>query len=386
MKKILMIITGSVSAFKSLELIRMLKKEGYQINVILSQGGENFVTPLSVSALSENEVFTQDTYKMEHISLSRSCDLIVICPASASFINKLANGIGGDLALDLMLAKKMETSVIICPAMNVEMWNNKTVKQSIENLKKQGFKIVDPQKGELLCKEQGEGKLAPLEEIKTKINNFFAYQNTLKGLKFVITSGGTVEKIDDVRFISNFSSGLQGALIAEEILARGGEVFLIEASASHNLILCQKNLHYIKVESADDMFLEVQKVVKQNEVEVFFSVAAVADFKVKNKVQGKLKKNTLPTIELEKNPDILEYVGNLTTSKPKKVFGFAVEEKENLIKNGKQKLINKKCDFIFANNMQFKTSNTKGYLISNKENIEFEGSKQELAKLLVDKI
>lgn len=387
MKEILLIITGSVSAFKSLELTRMLKKEGYRIKIILSKGGEEFITPLSAASLSEEEVFTKDTYKMEHISLSRSCNLILICPASASFINKIANGIGGELALDLMLAKKSETPVIICPAMNTEMWKNETVQKNIQKLQSKNCKIINPENGILLCKEEGEGKLAKVETITQEIKHFFAYQSSLKGLKFVITNGGTIEKIDDVRFISNFSSGLQGFYITQEILARGGEVFLIEANANYNLTLHNKNLHFIKVESAIEMFEEVKNIIKKHKIEAFFGVAAVADFKVKNQVNGKLKKDIMPKIELEKNPDILSYIGNLNNNRPNKVFGFAVEEKTNLKLNGLKKLQSKNCDFIFVNNMYFMSSNTQGYLINKaSQEILFEGSKKELANILVNKI
>lgn len=385
MKEILIIITGSVSAFKSLELIRMLKKEGHNINVILSKGGEDFVTPLSASALSGNDVLIEDSYNMEHISLSRKCDLILICPASASFINKLAYGFGGELALDLMLAKKQETQAMICPAMNVEMWNNEVLQNNLTELEKQDFTIINPQKGRLLCEEEGEGKLASLDFIFGEVKDFFSYQNSLKGLKFVITSGGTVEKIDNARFISNFSSGLQGALIAKELANRGAEVFVIEAKASHDIRLVNKNIKLIKVLSAKEMLDEVKQVLLNNKIEGFFAVAAVADFAVKNYFNGKIKKDKMPTLELEYNPDILSYVGNLKENRPNKVIGFAAEE-ENLIENGLGKLNKKNCDFIFANHMCFESLNTTGYLISSSKQESFKGSKKELASFLLEKV
>ena len=384
MKEVLLIITGSVAAFKSLELIRLLKKDGYNVKVILTKGGGSFVTPLSASSLSKNEVFMEDSYKMEHISLSRTCDLIVVCPASASFINKLSAGIGGELALDVMLAKKQETQVLLCPAMNCEMWKNETVQKSIKCLEERNFIVINPQSGMLLCEEEGEGKLAPIEQIKQEIDDFFAYQNSFKGLKFLITNGGTIERIDDVRFISNFSSGLQGALITKEILKRGGEVFLVEARVNHNITLTSKNLHLIKVESAKEMLKEVQNIIQNHTLDGFFAVAAVSDFCVKKKTAGKIKKDTIPTLELEYNPDILEFVGNLTQNRPKKIIGFAVEEEENLITNGTKKLIKKNCDVIFANKMCFENSKTNGYILTKDSPMAFEGSKQELAKLLIN--
>ena len=383
MKEVLLIITGSISAFKALELTRMLKKEGINVRIVLSNGGEMFVTPLSASALSGNEVIAKDTYKMEHISLSRNADLIVICPASASFINKLSYGIGGELALDIMLAKRSSTPVLICPAMNVAMWQNEAVQESLSKLKERDFMIMEPSSGVLLCEEEGVGKLAPIEEIRDEILGFFAIQNSLCGLKFLITNGGTVERIDDVRYISNFSSGLQGALIAREILKRGGEVFLVEAKTSYNLNLQGARLNIIKVQSALEMLEATLSVLEANKIEGFFAVAAVADFSVKNRVKGKLKKDKTPKIELEKNPDILETVGNLKKMRPKKVIGFAAEEEENLIQNGKKKLEKKNCDFVFANTMCFEIANTKGVLIGKKEQIPFFGSKKELARKLV---
>jgi phosphopantothenoylcysteine decarboxylase/phosphopantothenate--cysteine ligase len=383
MKEVLLIITGSISAFKALELTRMLKKEGVNVNIVLSSGGEMFVTPLSASALSGNEVITKDTYKMEHISLSRSADLIVICPASASFINKIACGIGGELTLDILLAKRSATPVLLCPAMNVAMWQNEVVKESLEKLKRRDFMLMEPASGVLLCEEEGVGKLASVEDIKQEIMNFFSYQNSLSGLKFLITNGGTIERIDDVRYISNFSSGLQGALITKEILKRGGEVFLIEAKTSYALNLQGKNLHIIKVQSALEMLEATLSVLEANKIEGFFAVAAVADFAVKNRVKGKIKKDKTPKIELEKNPDILETVGKLKKLRPKKVIGFAAEEDENLIENGRKKLEKKNCDLVFANAMCFEMENTKGVLISKTAQTAFFGSKKELARKLV---
>jgi phosphopantothenoylcysteine decarboxylase/phosphopantothenate--cysteine ligase len=199
----------------------------------------------------------------------------------------------------------------------------------------------------------------------------------------LITNGGTIERIDDVRYISNFSSGLQGALIAKEILKRGGEVFLVEAKTSYALNLQGKNLHIIKVQSALEMLEATLSVLEANKIEGFFAVAAVADFAVKNRVKGKIKKDKTPKIELEKNPDILETVSKLKKLRPKKVIGFAAEEDENLIENGRKKLEKKNCDLIFANAMCFDMENTKGVLISKTAQTAFFGSKKELARKLV---
>jgi phosphopantothenoylcysteine decarboxylase/phosphopantothenate--cysteine ligase len=383
MKEILLIITGSVSAFKSLEIIRNFIKMGVKVKTVLSQGGELFLTPLSVSALSGQEVLTEDTYKMEHISLSRNVDLILICPASASFINKFASGIGGELGLDILLAKLPETPVIIAPAMNVEMWNNVNTAKNIQKLEEEEVFVINPVKGKLLCEEEGTGKLADVEFIGKEVEKFFKFRNNLKGKKFLITNGATIEKIDDVRFISNFSSGLQGALIAKEILLQGGEVFLVQGKVANNIILPKKNLHLISVQSAKEMLESVINCLKNNVIDAFFAVAAVSDFAVKNQVSGKIKKDKTPILEFEKNPDILEIVGNLVENRPLKIIGFAAEEEKNLVKNGKEKLQKKNCDVIFANALCFENQETRGFIITGKDEEKFEGSKKNLAILLL---
>jgi phosphopantothenoylcysteine decarboxylase/phosphopantothenate--cysteine ligase len=386
MKDVLLIITGSVSAFKSLELTRLLMKSGMNIKIVLSDGGEMFVTPLSASALSGNEVITKDTYKMEHIFLSRNADLILVCPASASFINKIACGIGGELALDIMLAKRSSTPVLICPAMNVAMWQNEAVVESIAKLKSRGFEFLEPTSGKLLCAEEGFGKLPSVQEIAEKVFGFFAHKKSLEGLKFVITNGGTIEKIDDVRYISNFSSGLQGALITKEILERGGEVLLIEGKTSYPFKLQYEKLSIVKVNSAIEMLEATLSAFENKKIDGFFAVAAVADFRVKNAVKGKIKKDTTPVLELEKNPDILEKIGNLRKNRPRKVIGFAAEEEQNLIKNGTLKLKKKNCDFIVANSLCFEMEETRGFIIEKEKTLPFSCKKSDLAKMLINEI
>lgn len=386
MKDILIIITGSVAAFKTLELIRLFVKNGDKVKVVLSGGAENFITPLSVSALSGSEVITKDTYKMEHISLSRKADLIIVCPASASFINKLALGIGGEISLDIFLAKKKETKVLIAPAMNVQMWENEVVKSNIVRLSEMGYKILSPIAGELLCKEEGVGKLANIEDIFNESYKIILKNNSLAGKKFLITNGGTVEKIDDVRFISNFSSGLQGALIAQELLERGGEVYMVEGSVSYNITLPGVNLFKFKILSALDMHKQVFDLIKNHKFEAFFAVAAVCDFRVKNRVIGKVSKENMFDIELIKNPDILYDVANLQINKPLKIVGFAAEEAINIEVNGEKKFKNKSCDVLFANEMCFEMKETKGIIFTSSNKETFYGSKQLFACKLVDLI
>lgn len=386
MKEILIVITGSVAAFKSLELIRLFIKNGNTVRVVLSRGGEEFVTPLSVSALSENEVITEDTYKMEHITLSRSADLIIVCPASASFINKLASGIGGEVALDLFLAKKQETKVIIAPAMNVEMWNNPIVKNNISILEDVGYKILTPVKGELLCKEEGQGKLESITEIYNESIKIIEQGTKLKGKKFLITNGATIENIDDARFISNFSSGLQGALIAKELLELGGEVCMVEGSTSYDIYLPKTNLFYHKVCSAIDMHKKVIELTLEHKFDGFFAVAAVCDFRVKNRTIGKFPKDKITHLELEKNPDILFEVSHLKQNRPLKVIGFAAEEVTNIEVNGEKKFKNKSCDVLFANEMCFRANETKGVIFTKEFKKQFAGLKKDLAKKLISLI
>lgn len=385
MKTILIIITGSVAAFKSLELIRLLRKSGFRIISALSKGGEAFVTPLSVSSLSGEETFTSDTYKMEHIHLSRKADLIIVCPASANFLNKCASGHGGELALDILLAAPKNVPVIFAPAMNTEMWTQSTTQSSIVKLQVDGGFIVMPSSGTLLCNENGEGKLACVKDIHAYALKLLETQIKLKGKKALITNGATIEKIDDARFISNFSSGLQGAFIAKELQKCGAEIFLVEGNTSHNVVLSKKLFHRFKVLSAHEMHQKVIKILESHQVDYFFSVAAVSDYRIRNFRKGKFPKEDLTSIELELNPDILKAVGFLKSFRPGKVIGFAAEEEENLKANGSKKLRNKNCDIVFANSMCFNEVFTKGIILTKEGEIEaFEGSKEKLAQKLID--
>lgn len=389
MKQILLVITGSIAAFKALELARILIRAGFRVKAVLSRGGQEFLTPISVSALTEQQVLLEDSHKMEHITASRNADLIILCPASASFLNKLASGIGGELALDVFLAKKVEVPVLIAPAMNVEMWKNKHTQNAVKNLSSLGYNFISPQNGELLCKEEGAGKLADIHEIFNEALQMIEFSSRLKGKKFLITNGATVEKIDEVRFISNFSSGLQGAVIAKQLLQMGATVFLVEGRVSYDVTLPSLNLHKTSVLSAKEMLASVMKIVEGNKIEGFFAVAAVSDFYVENAVKGKVKKDKMFELKLAKNPDILATIGALGKTRPKKVIGFAAEEAKNLLKNGEAKLKAKNCDAIFANNLCFESTMTEGYILLSKapkKPTAFKGGKQELAKKLIELI
>lgn len=387
MKSVLLIITGSVAAFKAYELIRMFVKSGIKVIPVLSRGGEAFLTPLSVSALAGEEVLMEDSYKMEHITSSRKCDAIIVYPASASFLNKLSYGAGGELALDIILAKLPETPLIIAPAMNVQMWKSEITTLSVSKLQRMGAYIINPESGMLLCEEKGEGRLVDTSIIYNEITEILKTRNKLNGKIAIITNGGTIEKIDDVRFISNFSSGLQGAEIAKEMLNMGATVFLVEANSHYDIVLPSQNLHKIKVESAVEMQKAVFDILEKHTIDYFFSTAAVADFRVKNRVSGKIKKDEMFEIVLEKNPDILKEVCNSKGKRPKIIVGFAVEEKANLVINGRKKIIQKGCDILFVNEMCFGSKNTQGTIIANdgKETL-FAGTKAKLAKTLISSL
>lgn len=381
MKSILVIITGSVAAFKALELIRMFTNVGFNVKCVLSRGGEEFVTPLSVSALSGNEVITHDTYKMEHITLSRNVDAIIVCPASANFINKLSNGTGGEIALDIMLAKKPQTPVILCPAMNVEMWYNLKTQSSITSLLNQNYYIIDPKSGNLLCGEEGSGKLEDIDIIFEKTTSYLYNFSRLRGKKALVTLGGTIERIDDVRYISNFSSGMQGLLLVNQLAIMGAEVFAVIANVKNNNLRLPEYVKVIRVESGREMHRNVINIIENQEIDYFFSTAAVSDFYVKNKISGKIKKDKGLNLKFDLNPDILKDV-TCHKKRPKFVCGFAVEEKENLLKNGKKKFKEKGVDLLFVNGFNFGDVETEGFVISKNKSQSFAGSKDALARLL----
>lgn len=386
-KKILLIITGSVACYKSLELIRLLRKNNYEVNCVLSKGAKEFITPLLVSALSGTKTYddlfdNEDEVQMGHINLSRANDLIVIAPASADFIAKIANGYADDLASASVLASNK--NIILAPAMNEKMWNNLATQENIAKIEKIGYEIIEPQKDILACGEEGVGKMVDIEKIFENIAQYFQNKDEFVGKNILITLGGTIEMIDPVRFIGNKSSGKQGIAIAKYFQQRQANVKIIAGNISQKINFpCQSIIH---VNTAEQMFVEVKKNLK--EVDIFISCSAVSDYKVKNFSEHKMKKsqNSDPVLYLEKNPDILQFVGNCD-QRPKIVVGFCAES-ENLLENAKQKLINKNCDIVVANHIDngkiFGSDFTSGYIIDSTKNIEeFQNiSKNKLVELL----
>jgi phosphopantothenoylcysteine decarboxylase/phosphopantothenate--cysteine ligase len=346
-KKILLIICGGIAAYKSLEIIRLLKKNGSNVKTILTNNAKNFVTPLSVASLSQEKVYTDlfnsdDESEMDHISLSRWSDLILIAPATANTISKISFGLSDDLASTVVFAS--DKKIFIAPAMNVRMWEHQS---NIENLKKIvdfGHEIIGPEKGEMACGEYGMGKMSEPVTIINHINNYFKKLKNSKKFKALVTAGPTHEYIDPVRFITNKSSGKQGYEIARSLNENGFDTTLISGPTNLNTI---KGVNLIKVQSADEM-LEATLNNLPTDVAVFS--AAVADFKVKNKEEEKIKKNKFSELSLEKNTDILSHISNHNSLRPKLVVGFAAET-NSLKNNSLKKLSEKNCDWIISNDV-----------------------------------
>ena len=350
-KKILLIICGGISAYKSLELIRLLKKQGAQIKTILTKSAKEFVTPLSIASLSQEKVYddlfkAENESEMDHISLSRWADLIVVAPTTANTISKLSSGSSDDLASTVILASNKD--IFLTPAMNVRMWEHPSTKENLKKLKSYGYKIIGPEIGDMACGEFGEGKMTQPQEILKEIQNYFNQLNKYKKFKALVTAGPTYEYIDPVRFITNKSSGKQGFALAKSLAKKGFETTLI--SGPTNLKI-DKNINLIEVETADEMFKATQNNLP-TDVAIFS--AAVADFKVKEQKNEKIKKQEYMNLNLEKNVDILNYISNHNSLRPKLVIGFAAET-NNIQENAKKKLIEKNCDWVIANDVSNKS-------------------------------
>ena len=346
-KKILLIICGGIAAYKSLEIIRLLKKSGSKVKTILTNNSKNFITPLSVTSLSQEKVYTDlfnsdNESEMDHISLSRWADLILIAPATANTISKISYGLSDDLASTVIFAS--DKKIFIAPAMNVRMWENQSNKDNLKKLIDFGHEIIGPEIGEMACGEYGKGKMSEPEVIINHINNYFKNIENNKRFKALVTAGPTHEYIDPVRFISNKSSGKQGYEIARSLNDNGFDTTLISGPTNLNPI---KGVNLIKIKSANEM-LEATLNSLPTDVAIFSS--AVADFKIKNKEKEKIKKDNISTLYLEKNTDILKHISNHNSLRPKLVVGFAAET--NSIKNNSlKKLSEKNCDWIIANDV-----------------------------------
>ena len=353
-KKILIVIGGGISAYKALDLIRLLKKNNVDIKTILTKSGKEFVTPLSITTLANNKTF-EDIFDpnneatIDHIALSRWADLIIVLPTTANFMTKLSVGKAEDLATTVLLAS--DKDILLVPAMNVRMWLHKATQKNLKILQDYGYNFIGPEKGEMACGEFGEGKMSSPRQIHSYLKNYFKEKNLVKNknLSALVTTGPTREYLDPVRYISNESSGKQGYEVALALQKLGIKTKLIAGPSN---LFSSKNLKIKNITSAKEMMEEVKKSLP---VDIAVCAAAVVDFKPINKSKHKIKKNSknLSKINLEKNEDILDYLGKNNKARPKIVVGFSAET-ENVIHNSKLKIKEKYCDLIIANDVSKK--------------------------------
>jgi len=389
-RKILLIITGGIAAYKSLDVIRGLKEKNYDVTCVLTKSGSEFVTPLSLESLSGNKVYTDlfnlnDEHEMGHIQLSRSADLILVAPATANIISKIAYGISDDLASTILMATNKP--VLVAPSMNVHMWINNATQRNINTLKLDGINLIGPNTGSMACGEYGEGRMSEPSEIIEYTINLIEKINfaPLKNYSALITSGPTREMIDPVRYISNESSGKQGHAIAKAIFDLGAKTTLISGPTS---IPNPVGPTIVKVKTAAEMSDACESLLP---TDIAVCAAAVGDYKISNTSREKIKKSgNKISIELEENPDILSRISKRNSKRPKLVIGFAAET-ENLIFNAELKLKEKGCDWILANDISNEKvigkNDNKVHFISRDEKIEWNSmSKIDVAKKLSKKI
>ncbi|MBP3125542.1 bifunctional phosphopantothenoylcysteine decarboxylase/phosphopantothenate--cysteine ligase CoaBC [Thalassospira sp. ER-Se-21-Dark] len=352
-KSVLLIISGGIAAYKVLEVIRRLRDRGIHIRAILTKGGAEFVTPLSVAALTENKVYQDlfsltDEAEMGHIRLSREADLVLVAPASADILAKMATGQAGDLATTALLATNKP--VMIAPAMNVEMWNHPATQANIATLEGRGVLRVGPSSGDLACGEFGSGRLAEPAEIIASVVDFLDAQDApkpLAGKKAVVTSGPTHEPIDPVRYIANRSSGKQGHAIAEALAQAGADVTLVTGPVT---LPDPVGVKVVRIETAREMLGAVQAALP---ADIAVCAAAVADWRTADEAGQKLKKDgsgVIPNLKLSENPDILATISKAGATRPGLVIGFAAET-ENVTAHARAKRLRKGCDWILANDV-----------------------------------
>jgi phosphopantothenoylcysteine decarboxylase/phosphopantothenate--cysteine ligase len=349
-KRILLIVAGGIAAFKSLELVRRLRERHAAVRCVLTANGARFVTPLSLQALSEDRVYGDmfsltDESEMGHIQLSRDADLLVVAPATANLLARMAHGLADDLAATVLLAT--DKPVLVAPAMNVRMWRHPATQANVETLRRRGIHFVGPNEGAMACNEFGPGRLSEPEEIAAAIERLLTAARPLAGKRAVVTSGPTREAIDPVRYISNHSSGKQGHAIAASLAELGADVTLVSGPVA---LADPAGLRTLHVESADQMLAACLAV---GAVDVAVCAAAVADWKAASPAPGKIKKKigaAPPSLELAANPDILATLSRPGPDRPALVIGFAAET-DDLIANAIDKRKRKGCDWIVANDV-----------------------------------
>ncbi|EUK18727.1 bifunctional phosphopantothenoylcysteine decarboxylase/phosphopantothenate--cysteine ligase CoaBC [Commensalibacter papalotli (ex Servin-Garciduenas et al. 2014)] len=392
-KNILLIISGGIAAFKALEFIRLLRTQGMNVKCILTKGGEQFITPLSVQTLSGQEVY-QDLFaltqisEIEHITLSRQADMVIIYPASADLIAKMATGLADDLASALLLATLPTTPVFVAPAMNVQMWENAVTQENIQKLKQRDIVFVGPDQGDMACGEYGFGRLVAPETMINQVKHYFTATKPLSGKTALVTAGPTYEPIDPVRFLGNYSSGRQGYAIAEELHDAGAQVTLISGPVS---LLPPQNIRLISVQTAQEM---LDACLSNIPVDIAVMTAAVADWRVKNISNKKIKKTgdaQTPTFDLITNPDILATIAQKNINRPKLVIGFAAETND-LLDNADAKRKRKNCDWIVVNDVSPDTKIMGGVenevtILSSSDKQHFKrADKREIGRLLTKEI
>ena len=374
-KKILIIIGGGIAAYKSLDLIRLLKKNKVEIKIILTKSGKEFVTPLSLATLTKSKIFENifdkdSEAEIDHIALSRWADIIIVMPTTANFMSKLSIGRAEDLATTVLLASNKD--ILLVPAMNVRMWLHKATQANLRILQDFGYLFIGPEKGEMACGEFGEGKMSSPRQIYAYLKNYFDKKNIVKvkNYKALVTTGPTREYLDPVRYISNESSGKQGCEIAIALDRLGVKTTLITGPS--NFVL-PKSIKVKKIISADQMLDNVKKTMP---VDLAVCAAAVSDVKPKEMSKTKIKKTDLnfKSINFIKNNDILEYIAKNNKHRPRLVAGFSAET-ENLIRNSIKKIKDKNCDIIFANDVSkkgigFNSDYNKVSVIDNKGKIQ----------------
>jgi len=394
---IILAVSAGIAAYKTVELVSQLKKQGAQVNVVLTAKAEKFVSPLSLEVISENQVLSGSQKwgaDIQHIELAKKADLILIAPATANTIAKLANGISDEILFDTVLASNAPK--IIAPAMNTNMWQNPIVQENLNKLKDQGYIVIDPEEGMLACKTYGLGRLASLENIINQVASF-AQENFTKNdfinfvdlpsqdltnKKVIVTLGATKEKIDPIRFISNRSSGKMGLALIETLLEQNAQVLAVHSLDT--LPFKHERLQEIKIESAQELLDALS--VEFEKYDALFMVAAVADYKVKEISETKLKKsNGLPQILLEENPDILKSLLALKKDR-QAIIGFSVESSD-AIAHGTRKLREKDLDLIVVNSHEsFAADACEVYLLTKNSKDFMQASKKEIANELVTRM
>ena len=387
---ILLIVSGGIAAYKSIDLCSSLVKQGNNVKVILTKNAENFVTQLPFQTLTKNRVYTStfeevDENEIQHIDLTKWAEKIIVAPATANLISKFSNGIADGLATSLMLAVRDTSAVYIVPAMNTFMYRNPIIQDNMNRLIKLGFNFVEPDSGLLACGDVGEGKFPSIEKIESFV--FQEVEQDLKGKKVLVTAGPTKEFIDPFRCLTNPSTGKMGISIANECARRGAEVILVSSVDNHSI---SNNVKKVKITSTNDMFEAVKNNFK--DCDFIIKAAAVSDYTPVHVFDKKVKKQDGNlTIELQRTQDILKYVGDNKTDK-QKVVGFAAET-NNLIEYAKEKIVKKNLDFIVANDISkkdigFGSDDNEVYVIDRHDNLKKidKSSKSNIAKAIVDEI